>query len=87
MNFEKFLQTLDLEITSQFSPHLTKATFSLKTIRKLKQRMEYDFMSLFFIFIRILLHHTKPKWQSLEVFHKNDVPKMRTEKHLCWSLF
>ena len=41
--FQRFLQTSDLDITSQFSSHLTKATSLLKTIWNLKQRMDYDF--------------------------------------------
>ena len=47
INFEKFLQTPDLEITSRFPPHLTKATFSLETIQNLKQRMGYDLSHCF----------------------------------------
>ena len=34
--FQRFLQTFDLDITFQFSPHLTKATSLLKTTLNLK---------------------------------------------------
>ena len=89
MNFDRFLQTPDLEITTQFSLHLTKTMFLLETIRNLKQRTVNDFMSLFYIFIRILLHHSKPKKKSPEVFYKNGVLKNFadfTEKPLGWYL-
>ena len=59
-------------------------------MQNLKQRMDYDFMSLFFIFIVILLHHTKPKRQPLEKFYKNGILKKfpkYVQRNTCVGVF
>ena len=80
-NFERLFQMPDLENTTQFSLHLTKAIFLLETIRNLRQRTVNEFMLLFCIFIRILLHQNQPKKQSPKVFYKKRCSKKLSKNY------